>query len=71
MGYYFALLLALLLAFTVVVAQAQTSTFTNEKGQLTGTSSTSGNVTTYRDRMGRRIGTAEKLSNGAAIFRDG
>jgi YD repeat-containing protein len=36
-------------------------TFRNERGQITGSSSTSGNVTTFRDRSGRMTGTAERM----------
>ena len=53
-------------------AGAEPSTlFYNERGQIVGSSQTSGNVTTFRDRQGRMSGTAERQSNGTTIFRDG
>lgn len=55
----------------VATAYAEPSTtFYNERGQMVGTSSTSGNTTTFRDRSGRMSGTAERTSSGT-IFRDG
>ena len=50
-----------LLALLVGPAVAQQQTFRNERGQITGSASTSGNVTTYRDRSGRMTGTAERM----------
>ena len=47
------------------VAQQQ-----NERGQITGTASTSGNVTTFRDRSGRMTGTAEGQRDGSVQYRD-
>jgi hypothetical protein len=52
-------------------AAEPTQLFYNERGQITGSSSTSGNVTTFRDRTGKMTGTAERQSNGTTIFRDG
>jgi YD repeat-containing protein len=45
-------------------------TFRNERGQITGSSSTSGNVTTFRDRSGRMTGTAERMRDGSVRYRD-
>jgi YD repeat-containing protein len=51
--------LAAVLALLAGAAATQPSTtFHNERGQITGSSSTSGNVTTFRDRSGRMTGTA-------------
>jgi hypothetical protein len=47
------------------------SLFFNERGQIAGSASTSGSVTTFRDRSGRMIGTAERMRDGTTIFRDG
>lgn len=47
-----------LLAILSTVAAAQT-TFYDSRGRLTGTTSARGNVTTFRNRMGREIGTAD------------
>ena len=57
-----ALTLAVVLALLAGAAAAQPSTTSyNERGQIAGSSSTSGNVTTFRDRSGRRAGTAERM----------
>jgi len=48
--------IAIALALLVGPAVAQQQTFRNELGQITGSSSTSGNVTTFRDRSGRITG---------------
>jgi YD repeat-containing protein len=48
-----------------------TQLFYNERGQITGSSSTSGNVTTFRDRSGKMTGTAERQRDGTTLFRDG
>jgi YD repeat-containing protein len=64
-----ALALALALLLTPAVAQPST-TFYNERGQITGSSSTSGNVTTFRDRSGRMTGTAERMPDGSVQYRD-
>ncbi|HEY6993110.1 MAG TPA: hypothetical protein VH397_05310 [Xanthobacteraceae bacterium] len=39
-------------------------------GRLTGTASTSGSTTTYRDRMGRITGTAERRPDRSIQYRD-
>jgi YD repeat-containing protein len=44
--------------------------FYNERGQITGSASTSGNVTTFRDRQGRISGTAERQRDGSMQYRD-
>jgi YD repeat-containing protein len=41
-------------------AAEPTQLFYNERGQITGSASTSGNVTTFRDRTGKMTGTAER-----------
>jgi YD repeat-containing protein len=65
------LTLAAVLALLAGAAVAQPSTtFYNERGQITGSSSTSGNVTTFRDRSGRMTGTAERMPPSTAR-RDG
>jgi YD repeat-containing protein len=51
------------------VAAAQT-TFYDSRGRLTGTTSARGNVTTFRNRMGREIGTAERRPDGRTQYRD-
>src|SRR5262245_45249623 len=66
------LLIFAMWVLSFVPARAEPSTlFYNERGQITGSASTSGNVTTFRDRQGRMSGTAERTSNGTTIFRDG
>jgi hypothetical protein len=63
---------AAVLALLTAPALAQPSQlFHDQRGQITGSASTSDNVTTYRDRMGRRIGTAERMHDGSIQFRDG
>src|SRR5262245_46870681 len=47
-----------------------TQLFCNDRGQITGSSSTSGNVTTFRDRLGRMTGTAERMRDGSVQYRD-
>jgi hypothetical protein len=42
----------------------------NERGQITGSASTSDNVTTFRDRSGPDDGTAERQRDGTTLFRD-
>jgi len=49
---------------------ARAQTYRNERGQITGSSSTSGNVTTFRDRSGRMTGTAERMRDGSVQYRD-
>ena len=51
-------------------AVAQQQTYRNERGQITGTASTSGNATTFRDRNGRMTGTAERQRDGSVQYRD-
>ena len=58
------LTLAAVLALLAGPAVAQQQTFRNERGQITGSSSTGGNVTTFRDRSGRMTGTAERMRDG-------
>jgi YD repeat-containing protein len=60
-------LLAVLLAGP---ALAQKTTIINDRGQLTGTASTSGNTTTYRDWAGREIGSAQRQPDGRVQYRD-
>jgi YD repeat-containing protein len=47
-----------------------TQLFYNERGQIIGSSSTSGNVTTFRDRSGRITGTAERMRDDSVRYRD-
>ena len=61
--------LAAMLALLAGPAVAQQQTFRNERGQITGSASTSGNVTTYRDRQGRISGTAERQRDGSVQYR--
>jgi YD repeat-containing protein len=62
---------AVVLALLAGAAAAQpANTFFNERGQVTGSSSTSGNVTTFRDRSGRMTGTAERMRDGSVQYRD-
>jgi len=62
--------LAVALALLPGPAVAQQQTFRNERGQITGSVSTSGNVTTFRDRSGRMTGTAERQRDGSVQYRD-
>src|SRR5262249_30520734 len=62
--------LAAVLALLAGAAIAQQQTSRNERGQITGSSSTSGNVTTFRDRSGRMTGTAERMRDGSVQYRD-
>jgi hypothetical protein len=62
--------LAAVLALLVGPAVAQQQAYRNERGQITGTASTSGNVTTFRDRSGRMTGTAERQRDGSVQYRD-
>ena len=64
-------LVAVLILLAVPASAQSTTTYYNKRGQITGSASTSGNVTTFRDRQGRMSGTAERTSNGTTIFRDG
>jgi hypothetical protein len=49
-------------------AAAQTQTFRNEKGQITGQATTHGNTTTYRDNLGREVGRSERRPDGAIFY---
>ena len=60
--------LAVALALLAGPAVAQQQTFRNERGQITGSSSTSGNVTTFRDRSGRLTGSAERMRDGSVQY---
>jgi len=62
--------LAAVLALLAGPAVAQQQTFRNERGQITGTASSGGNVTTFRDGSGRMTGTAERMRDGSAQYRD-
>jgi YD repeat-containing protein len=62
--------IAAVLALLAGPAVAQQQTFRNERGQITGSSSTSGNITTFRDRSGRLSGTAERMRDGSVQYRD-
>ena len=44
--------------------------FYNEKGQTTGTATTSGNTTTFRNEKGQTTGTATTNSSGTTTFRN-
>jgi hypothetical protein len=64
------LVIALVLA-AATAASAQTTTFRNSQGQITGTATTDSNgQTTFRDRSGRTTGMATTDSNGTTTFRD-
>jgi len=64
--------LAAVLALLAGPAVAQPSTiFYDAQGRIRGTASTSGNVTTFRDRSDKMTGTAERQRNGTTLFRDG
>jgi len=57
--------IAAVLALLAGAAVAQPSTtFYNKRGRIAGSSSISGNVTTFRDAMGRMTGTATRLPDG-------
>jgi YD repeat-containing protein len=63
--------LAAMLALLASAAAAEpTQLFYNDRGQITGTASTSGRVTTFRDRNGRMSGTAERMRDGSVQYRD-
>ena len=52
-------------------ANAQQTTFRNDRGQTTGTAATdSGGQTTFRDAGGRTSGTSSTDSQGTTTFRD-
>src|SRR5262245_33063593 len=55
---------AVLLLLTGAASAEPSTLFYNTHGQITGSASTSGNVTMFRDRQGRMSGTAERQSNG-------
>src|SRR5262245_42045966 len=64
-----ALLVALLLPWP---AAAQTQTFRDSMGRVTGTANRDANGTvTYRDGSGRVTGTSIRDANGTRTFRDG
>ena len=66
----FAVILATVLA--VVMSHAQTVTFRDASGRLTGTSSRDANGTvTYRDGSGRMTGTSTRDGNSTRTLRDG
>ena len=52
-------------------AAESTQLFYNERGQITGSASARGNVTTFRDRTGKMTGTAERQRDGSVQYRDG
>jgi len=62
--------IAAVLALLAGPAVAQQQTYRNERGQITGTASTSGSITTVRDRSGRMTGTAERQRDGSVQYRD-
>ena len=62
--------IAVTLALLAGPAVAQQQTYRNERGQISGTASTSGNVTTYRNAQGRLTGTAERQRDGSVQYRD-
>ena len=62
--------IAIALALLVGPAVAQQQTFRNELGQITGSSSTSGNVTTFRDRSGRITGVTPGAVWSQQVFPD-
>jgi YD repeat-containing protein len=66
------ILLAVLVALSLPPpAGAQTETFRDASGRITGTASRDANGTvTYRDGMGRMTGTATRDANGTTTFRD-
>ena len=66
------LLIFVMWILSFVPAHAESSTlFYNERGQITGSASSSGNTTTFRDRQGRMSGTATRDANGTVTYRDG
>ena len=66
------ILLALLVALLLPqMAEAQTETFRDASGRVTGTASRDANGTvTYRDGSRRMTGTATRDANGTTTFRD-
>jgi len=62
--------IAVTLALLAGPAVAQQQTYRNSRGQITGSASTIGNVTTFRDRSGRMTGTAERQRDGSVQYRD-
>jgi hypothetical protein len=60
----------LLTALAAPVAAQNQRTFYNEKGQTTGTATTSGNTTTFRNERGQTTGTATTDSGGTTTFRN-
>ena len=57
-------------AITLAATVAQQQTYRNERGQITGSASTSGSITTYRDAQGRLTGTAERQRDRSVQYRD-
>ena len=66
------IVLALLVAVSLPrPAGAQTETFRDASGRVTGTASRDANGTvTYRDGSGRMTGTATRDANGTTTYRD-
>jgi hypothetical protein len=65
-----ALALVMLAAVAAPAAAQNQRTFYNEKGQTTGTATTSGNTTTFRNERGQTTGTATTDSGGTTTFRN-
>jgi hypothetical protein len=60
-----------IIVLSIMHADAQDTTYYGADGRRTGTASTSGNMTTYRDSFGRNVGTGTTDSAGTTTFRDG
>jgi len=60
----------LLTALAAPAAAQNQTTFRNDKGQTTGTATTSGNTTTFRNEKGQTTGTATTNSSGTTTFRN-
>jgi YD repeat-containing protein len=58
------------LARQATAADDTNRTFYDASGRVTGTASTSGGTTTYRDAMGRTTGSATRLPDGRTEFRN-
>jgi hypothetical protein len=68
-----AVLIFLLTLISPSSAQQRTPSqqvFRNELGQTTATATRSGNQTSYRDPLGRNVGTGTVDSSGTTVFRD-
>jgi hypothetical protein len=64
-----AVLLALVLvAGDRATAQPQTRTFYNDRGQITGTATTRGNVTVFSNQKGQQTGRAERRGDATTNF---